>query len=1444
MEPTQTAPRPGEGRAQVFSAAGSVGDGQFSPRARARFGWHGCLAIVVWVAGMALVQAQSNRKLWEFTLREAIHTSAAIGADGALYFAAQDGFLYALNANGTQRWKAWVGEDPTSAALGAEDTVYVASRDGFLVAVKANGLEQWQYPAEARIQSSPAVGVDGTIFFGAQDGRVHAVTPAGSRRWAFLSDGDVVSSPALDNQGNVLFGTRAGTLYALRPDGSVRWTFTAAGEITGSPAVGAGSVVYFGAADERLYAIGPGGQRLWDYHTERAIRGSPAVGLDGRIYLAGIDGRFWAINADGTLDWVANLDTTIGTSSPALASDGVLYVGAGANQFLALNPDGTRRWTFLGLADFTYGSPVIGADGTVYIGCADGRLYALSGTSGPARGAWPMFRRDARHTASGFVEREIPDTYSPGREMVVTLRATPPATIGTFLVEDTPPANWTVSDLTHGGYFDSASRRVRFGPFRDGLWRDLTYRVTPPLTASGSALFTGNSNADGTDRLVSGGHPVSYVPLHPADNSDVDAWLTVGELTAYGAAWKRGSTWPLAPSPIPAVYLTRAVELWMGGEFYQYDTNHSAPPGWWTLPVQLPPGEQPPDPPEPGSTTPNGRAESRLPFAYAAGSQVQVELRVVPATNVVAQAVEDQPPAGWQVSAISHGGLFDSQRGKVKWGPFFDATPRLLSYRVSVPLAATNTVEFKGTAAFDNGRAAVDGQRQVRPASAGWPAVVAARRLPEAYLPGAQMTVELEVAAWPAGTVLFLEDKPPADWDVGDIAGGGLYDASTGTVKFGPFTDGAARILRYAVSPPAAALDREEFDGTFTLEGVPGLILGAFELDAMPLHPADLEVADGWLTVGELTAYGNAWKRGASWPRPPAQIPTPYLDQARLLWLSGEAYHYDTNAGSGALAWVPLSPGGSPVLPNATVLDPGTVATNGTASSDLPIDAALGQTVTVTLEVTPATNVVVYAVEDQPPDGWAVRSVGNGGVSDTARSPAKVKWGPFFDAQPRTLAYTVQAGATTNGVADFHGVAAFDASQGEVGGLRRVFVQEPGPPRYFVRRTLPLGYAPGAPIEVRLTASPPSGTRYYVVEDTPPAGWAVGPVYDGGFYDATARVVRFGPFLNAAERSLRYVTTPPAGQTGLQLFEGVALLNDLESVIAGDYALELYPLHPADLQPVDAWVGIRELTAYAAAWKRGSAWAVAPSPIPPSYLVNAVDLWSHGEGYRWDSNLAEPPDWWVNQTNAVALDELPVAIPAAAMTTNGTASADVPKYFQADRPLTVTLKVAPSTNLVVYTVEDLPPEGWAVLVDTISAGGFYDERTHKVKWGPFFEFSSAPVTLSYDVVSPALPDPAAVFRGGGAAFDNTAAAFTGRRQTFLESNPPIPYFTNQVEYVPGLGARLELVGVPREVYAIQASTNLESWVTLTVLTNSTGTLLYLDARATNLLGRYYRAEWR
>ena len=83
-----------------------------------------------------------------------------------------------------------------------------------------------------------------------------------------------------------------------------------------------------------------------------------------------------------------------------------------------------------------------------------------------------------------------------------------------------------------------------------------------------------------------------------------------------------------------------------------------------------------------------------------------VSITVTPAVGTSAYAVEESVPAGLTVSGINENGVWDNVNRKVKWGPWFDANTRTLTYTVSGP---NGDYTVSGMASFDGAGQSITG---------------------------------------------------------------------------------------------------------------------------------------------------------------------------------------------------------------------------------------------------------------------------------------------------------------------------------------------------------------------------------------------------------------------------------------------------------------------------------------------------------------------------------------------------------------------------------------------------------------------------------------------------------------------------------------------------------------------------------------------------------------
>jgi hypothetical protein len=91
----------------------------------------------------------------------------------------------------------------------------VGSYDGYLHAVNSDGTLRWRYETMNQVHSSPAIGEDGTVYVGSDNNHLYAINPDGTLKWRYETEHFVWSSPAIGGDGTMYFGSHDGHLYAI-----------------------------------------------------------------------------------------------------------------------------------------------------------------------------------------------------------------------------------------------------------------------------------------------------------------------------------------------------------------------------------------------------------------------------------------------------------------------------------------------------------------------------------------------------------------------------------------------------------------------------------------------------------------------------------------------------------------------------------------------------------------------------------------------------------------------------------------------------------------------------------------------------------------------------------------------------------------------------------------------------------------------------------------------------------------------------------------------------------------------------------------------------------------------------------------------------------------------------------------------------------------------------
>jgi outer membrane protein assembly factor BamB len=233
--------------------------------------------------------------------------SFGIGSDGTVYAADEtgDGILRALDpATGAVKWQFNTGAQiESSPTVGADGTIYIGSDNGRLYALNPNGTQKWRTtPMSGGVWGGPAIGTDGTIYAVLQGkpnsafgGALTAVSPTGRQKWTVSANVSDFAWPAVDNARGHIYVSAADGLSAFSLSGAFQWKYTTGSVIYGEPAIGADGTVYIAASGGSAYALTPGGSLLWqgDIGGSLVVNGvgrwtSPAINSDGTVYVGGV----------------------------------------------------------------------------------------------------------------------------------------------------------------------------------------------------------------------------------------------------------------------------------------------------------------------------------------------------------------------------------------------------------------------------------------------------------------------------------------------------------------------------------------------------------------------------------------------------------------------------------------------------------------------------------------------------------------------------------------------------------------------------------------------------------------------------------------------------------------------------------------------------------------------------------------------------------------------------------------------------------------------------------------------------------------------------------------------------------------------------------------------------------------------------------------------------
>jgi outer membrane protein assembly factor BamB len=303
---------------------------------------HNGLLYLVGPGGQIVAQkTDSGQTEWQRSLPTPLSASPALGPDGSLYVGGINGTFYAMNPDGSTRWR-FTPDEPNSFRLGGvaldegKGVLYTGGTAETIYALNIQtGQEVWRFQARAPIDSAPIIGKE-QIYVLALDQTLYALDKAtGKYLWEFQT-GQPISdiTPALTGDGNIIFGSSDTWLYNVSQNGLENWSYVMAGALSASPVIGPEGNVYAPCADGRLYALDDRGNLLWRFEAGSAIQAAPVVGQEGKVYIGSSQGRIVSINPDGSKDWEKSVSGAV-RGRLVLDSQGFLYGNTDQGQSFA-----------------------------------------------------------------------------------------------------------------------------------------------------------------------------------------------------------------------------------------------------------------------------------------------------------------------------------------------------------------------------------------------------------------------------------------------------------------------------------------------------------------------------------------------------------------------------------------------------------------------------------------------------------------------------------------------------------------------------------------------------------------------------------------------------------------------------------------------------------------------------------------------------------------------------------------------------------------------------------------------------------------------------------------------------------------------------------------------------------------------------------------------------